>query len=246
MKLTFIGHSSYLIDTGDRYILFDYYRDSVDAPSLGEILPRPGDPLYIFCTHSHGDHFSRKVFDLPVGDRPIRYIFHSEVADAVPKKQSAQVLFVDTEESFSVDKHICGRAYGSTDLGGSFYVEIKVPNDRPSFTLFHAGDLNNWHWNEEANDYYINLYETAYREELERFGRHPIAPELLMFPTDYRLGKDYLKGLKQFLEIAPCRYLAPMHLNGKPKHAPELSALCDKYNIRLLFPEREGITFDIE
>lgn len=39
--------------------------------------------------------------------------------------------------------------------------------------------------------------------------------DLLMFPTDLRLGKDYPQRLCQLLEEVEIDYLAPMHLNGK-------------------------------
>lgn len=243
MTLTFLGHSTYLIDTGTAYLLFDYYKDFEGAPSVSSLLTRSDDPLYIFCTHSHGDHYSHKVFDLPTRGRRVKYIFHTEVAAVVSQHHLEDVLFVDTAEAFVVDDRVSGRAYGSTDIGGSFYVEVKGVDAHRALKLFHAGDLNNWHWNEEANTYYIGLYEGAYADELRLFSEYPIAPDLVMFPTDYRLGKDYLKGLEQFLDITPCRYLAPMHLNGTPREDDRLDALCARHGVTLLFPSREGIVY---
>lgn len=243
MTLTFLGHSTYLVDTGESYLLFDYYKDFAGCPPVASLLERDGDPLYIVCTHSHGDHYSHKVFDLPIRGRRVKYIFHTEVASVVPDEHLEDVLFVSTAEHFEIDERVSGRAYGSTDIGGSFYVEVKDPSAPRPVKLFHAGDLNNWHWNEEADAHYIGLYEGAYADGLKLFGEFPIAPDLVMFPTDYRLGKDYLKGLSQFLEVTSCRYVAPMHLNGSPREDERLDALCDRHGITLLFPFREGIKY---
>ncbi|MEI3154718.1 MAG: hypothetical protein V8S95_06185 [Odoribacter sp.] len=36
------------------------------------------------------------------------------------------------------------KAFGSTDIGISFLIDID------NIRIFHAGDLNNWHWEEES------------------------------------------------------------------------------------------------
>lgn len=240
-RVIFITHSTYLIDTGRHYLLFDYFRDIEGGDTLSSFMERPDSPLYVFCTHSHGDHYAPAVFGLDTGRRPVHYVFHSEVRVTVPERCRDRVVFLDTGERCSIDD-VEVRAYGSTDAGGSFYV--KVGDDKP-FSLFHAGDLNNWHWNEEANDHYIRLYEAAYESELERFRHAPIALDLLMFPTDLRLGRDYLKGLRQFLAIVSAEYLAPMHLNGVLEDRGELTELCATHEMTLLFPDYEGAVHTI-
>ena len=51
MKVTFIHHSSFLVETESRYLLFDYFQ--------GELPDMKDDkPLYILASHRHGDHFS--------------------------------------------------------------------------------------------------------------------------------------------------------------------------------------------
>ena len=53
------------------------------------------------------------------------------------------------------------QAFGSTDAGASFYIEHKRRK------IFHAGDLNNWHWNEEVAKDEACIYENQYICELE-------------------------------------------------------------------------------
>ena len=62
--------------------------------------------------------------------------------------------------SYSDDK-VCIQAFGSTDVGVSWYIETEGKR------LFHAGDLNNWHWVEECTKEESMQYEKAYLGELK-------------------------------------------------------------------------------
>lgn len=226
--LYFIHHSSYLYVSAKSMLLFDYYGTSPILEILAEHLDKH---LYIFCTHSHGDHYSRDVHTL-FRDHPagVSYIFHEEVRHAVPTEYQDEVIYLDTGDMKSIDA-LNIKAYGSTDLGGSFYIQDE------DFQLFHAGDLNNWHWNEEASPKYIQIYEEQWHKELSALKRDELTLNLLMFPTDLRLGKDYLKGLKELMDVVPCDTLAPMHMNGELNDLSELEAICEQNNTRLLFPQ---------
>jgi L-ascorbate metabolism protein UlaG (beta-lactamase superfamily) len=57
MKITFIHHSSFLVETENLYLLFDYFQGTI--PVLD-----PNKPLYVLASHSHHDHYNRRIFDL--------------------------------------------------------------------------------------------------------------------------------------------------------------------------------------
>ena len=57
MKITYIHHSSFLIELETMTLLFDYTEGV-----LPEI--RRDKPLLVFASHRHGDHYSEKVLDL--------------------------------------------------------------------------------------------------------------------------------------------------------------------------------------
>lgn len=226
-QLYFIQHSSFLYVGEGCLLLFDYY-GAGDVLSLLDRLPKY--PLYIFCSHSHGDHYSPVVHTLFKNyPEQVRYIFHQEVWESVPEEYRDDIRFLNTEEEITIDG-LKVRALGSTDAGGSFYVEEN------GLRLFHAGDLNNWHWNEEASPYYIQLYEEAWQKELTLAQEHISGLELLMFPTDLRLGKDFLKGLEQFLGVIPTKYIVPMHLNGVLEDYRVIKKECQKHHTQLLIP----------
>ena len=48
----------------------------------------------------------------------------------------------ESEEKLFKDVYV--KAYGSTDIGISFLVKVD------GLTIFHAGDLNWWHWKEDS------------------------------------------------------------------------------------------------
>ena len=66
--------------------------------------------------------------------------------------------------------------------------------------IFHAGDLNNWHWKEESTEGEVREAENAYLAELELLARRTNRVDLATFPVDPRLGQEYMLGAKQFVD----------------------------------------------
>lgn len=97
------------------------------------------------------------------------------------------------------------KAFGSTDIGISFLLDIEDKR------IFHAGDLNNWHWEEESTPQEIAEAETRYRNELETLAQDTDYVDLALFPIDPRLGKDYTRGARQFIDRIRTKQFAPMH-----------------------------------
>lgn len=79
-------------------------------------------------------------------------------------------------------------AFGSTDVGVSFLIEVDGKK------VFHAGDLNNWHWMDESDEPEWKGYEKNYFHELEFIMDYTREMNLVMFPVDFRLGKEYMRG----------------------------------------------------
>ena len=57
LKITYIAHSSFFIETDCTCLLFDYYTGIIPK------VPK-GKKVYVFASHRHGDHYSKKIFDL--------------------------------------------------------------------------------------------------------------------------------------------------------------------------------------
>ena len=57
MKIIYIAHSGFLLDTGNAYFLFDYYKGMLPAIDKDK-------PLVVFVSHKHQDHFTPQIFSL--------------------------------------------------------------------------------------------------------------------------------------------------------------------------------------
>lgn len=61
MRISFLGHSGFLLELPSATLLFDWSEG--ELPTL-----RPGRPLLVFASHHHEDHFRPAIFQL--GARP--------------------------------------------------------------------------------------------------------------------------------------------------------------------------------
>lgn len=207
MKLTYIYHSCYCIETENCTIIIDFYKDTkdVDGYIYSEILNQD-KKLYVLSTHAHLDHFNGEILNWRYKVKDITYILFKDILHERLAEKSADTVFLDKLEEFR-DSNLFVKAYGSTDIGGSFYIETD------NKTIFHAGDLNNWHWNEESTPEEIEEAEKFYDKELNILHNDVKALDIAMLPIDPRLGKDFMKGAQQFIDLIDVKFVAPMHFD---------------------------------
>lgn len=221
MKLTYIYHSGFAIEGENTTILIDYYKDT--APHNGlvnqTLLSRPGK-FYVLCTHSHPDHFNPEILTWKQHRPDIQYIFSKDILYH-QKAQQDEAIFLDKLESYS-DDTLSVKAFGSTDIGVSFRIETAGKK------IFHAGDLNNWHWNEESTKKESMGYERNYLKELEILANDTDYLDLAMFPVDPRLGKDYMRGAQQFINRIKVTWFTPMHFGEEYGKANAFSGYAEK------------------
>lgn len=209
MIITYLYHSGFVIETEKFDVVIDYYRDTegeTDGYMHREILPRQ-KRLYVLSTHFHPDHFNPDVLSWRSQHTDIVYLLSKDIL----KRRRAtreQALWIAKGGEFS-DENLSVQAFGSTDVGVSFFLRLA-----DGATLFHAGDLNNWHWNDEVPQAEAEHYEKAYLGELKDICKVVSGVDVAFFPVDARLGKDYCRGPHQFLERVPVRYFFPMHFSA--------------------------------
>jgi L-ascorbate metabolism protein UlaG (beta-lactamase superfamily) len=115
------------------------------------------------------------------------------------------------------------KAYGSTDQGISFHI---VTAD--GLSVFHAGDLNFWHWADESTKAEVSEADANFTRELTKIragvrGRLDAA----FFPVDPRLGSDYYRGAVRFCEAMKPALLIPMHFASVPAFEPPAAFLAE-------------------
>ena len=218
ITITYIYHSCFLIETDKVAMIFDYYKDN---GYIEKIIPTLNKPIYIFSSHFHGDHFNAEIFKWKDLVPDIKYILSKDILEEGKAKQSD----ADYMEKGYVgqDGNITVKAYGSTDAGISFYIEAE------GIKIFHAGDLNNWHWVDEAEAEESAGYEAAYHAELAEVAEDINQLDIVMFPVDKRLGTDYYKGAREFIEKIETDLFIPMHFGEDYASANAFSDIAVKH-----------------
>ncbi|MEG0700682.1 MAG: MBL fold metallo-hydrolase [Muribaculaceae bacterium] len=211
MIVTYIFHSCFTVELENCTFVFDYFKDA--SNKLDEIMKR-SKMIYILSSHSHQDHFNPHVFEWAVLYPNIKYILSSDIRKKVKKLALPQnVLFIKEGECIAVEKGVEIRAFGSTDIGVSFMV---TADDKH---IFHAGDLNNWHWIDESTPSEVIAAEKAFKEKLKTIKNYSTEIYLAFFPVDPRLGQDYAAGARQFVHDFKVKYFIPMHFWNEPDKA---------------------------
>lgn len=210
MDLYYMGHSGMLLRGENLSVLMDYYLDAPEGHAGLEgghmddaALALPG-PLYVLVSHSHGDHLNPVVFSYRSRREDVRYILAKEARRKTPATLRDQVAFLKKGETYADDR-LRVTAFGSTDAGVSFYLEVDGKR------IFHSGDLNDWHWNREVPARESAGYTAAYLAELADIKSRVSYLDLAMFPVDGRLGPDAFRGGEAFLKAVPTALFAPMH-----------------------------------
>lgn len=240
MKLIYIFHSCFAIAAETFTILIDYYKDIPDGEYKqlikNCIVKRPG-MLYVLSTHSHPDHFSPEVLKWRKEKENIRYIFSQDILDA--GKAGAEEAFYLEKFDVYEDVHVRLQAFGSTDIGGSFLIEAEGKK------IFHAGDLNNWHWREESTPAESGVYEKNYLRELDDLARNTDTLDVAIFPIDARLGKDYMLGAQQLLERIKVGLFVPMHFRTAYDKANAFKKYAESKGTRFFEISHMGQNIDI-
>lgn len=197
MKITLLGHSGFAAEGETTCLVFDYF---TDAEEIIPKLPFTAKNVVFFASHSHRDHFNKDIYRFANPGR-VGYVLGSGIVkgnrqDAVvlEKGQGAEMLGVSV------------KAFGSTDEGVSFLTEAE------GLKLFHAGDLNDWYWEEESTKEELKHDEQWFFDESA-----PLTgarPDVAFVPADARLGKHALRGPLHFARTMQPKLMILMHLSG--------------------------------
>ena len=236
MILDYIYHSGFAIEAEGVTLIIDYYKDSSETElNKGivhdRLLQRPGK-LYVLASHFHPDHFNREVLTWKEQRPDIIYIFSKDILKH-HRAQKEDAIYINKGEEYE-DDMLRIQAFGSTDVGISFLIHLQGKS------IFHAGDLNNWHWSEESTEQEIRKAEGDFLAEIKYLQAAVPAIDLVMFPVDPRLGSDFARGARQWLQYIPTRYFAPMHFPPARERAMTFGPEAERMQTRFLYIQEEG------
>lgn len=195
LKVTYIYHSGFLVETENSYLLFDYWKGEIPAVDYKK-------ELYIFASHGHRDHFSDDIFKLENRCEKVQYILSSDIKDSTRSWAKAEnVHFMAPHETLDVDGiHV--ETLFSTDEGVAFLVQAD------GRSIYHAGDLHWWHWPgepEKDNEWHRQAFQ---KEMTYLAGKEFDCAFVVLDPRQEDAGEW---GMDYFLKTTRSRYIFPMH-----------------------------------
>lgn len=239
MKITYLGHSGFLVETKEHYLLFDYYTGKLPA-----FLPEK--KLTVFVSHSHQDHYNKEIFALQCGadegngqekhamqivtekmqeDRAVQEVPEKKLSERrrivyvlskdIRRKQ-AEELVRKENTLLSVKAHEKYTLYE-----GQMTVEtlrstdlgvayiVTVTEDGGKSYRFYHAGDLNLWKWEGESKAYNNNMEANYRREMERLRGQHF--DAAFVPLDPRLEGTAFGGLDLFLETAKAEIVFPMH-----------------------------------
>ena len=202
MNVTYIHHSCFLVETGRCYYLFDYEKGPLPEMDAAK-------PIFVLSSHGHADHYNPEIFSLLTasGMQNIQAI----LSDDIEVPANIDTLQVSPGKEYVLGPQQKLTTFQSTDLGVAFLLEDQQK------LIYHAGDLNDWVWDEESDSYNEQM-TINYRKQInllsETLNHREI--DLAFVVLDPRQEKDYDRGMCYFLENIPVKQVYPMHYWGKP------------------------------
>lgn len=216
MNVTYYHHSGFSAALDGALLVFDYWLgENGELPEEKRITPaflQQFREIVVFISHEHPDHMDPEVFEWRKY-APVTYIVAADMPIGTRGKRMAP------GDALQVSQRIRVQAFESTDLGVSFLVDVD------GVRLFHAGDLNFWHWREESTVKEIDEADEAFRAAVEPIAKasaeKPI--DLAFFPVDPRQGRLFDAGANYFILTVKPRLLMPMHFWGRAEIAVEFA-----------------------
>lgn len=207
MNITYIYHSGFLVETDECYYLFDYYKGAL--PAL-----KPDKPILVFASHNHQDHYNPDVFRLlkEQGMEEITAVLAKDIPSKRYPAAGIKCIRAKTHQTYELGCHTTVKTLLSTDAGVAFLVQC------PEGTIYHAGDLNDWVWEGEPEQYNKQM-TGSFRHEIDVL-RDMLTGETVdvaFIPLDPRQEKDYARGMLYFLKQITVRQVFPMHHWEQPE-----------------------------
>ena len=213
MQITYIGHSGFLVETADCYYLFDYYQGALP-------LLKTDKPILVFSSHAHQDHYNPEIFEIlkSMGMQQITAVLSKDIPPRKypPKSDGITCMKVTFYQTYDLPCSATLRTLLSTDEGVAFLLQC------PEGTIYHAGDLNDWAWDGEPEQYNRQM-TGSYRHEIDLLKKYQkeylddLPIDVAFIPLDPRQETYYASGMLYFLKIIRVSTVYPMHFWEQPE-----------------------------
>ena len=208
MKVTYLKHSGFMVERRNYIYLFDYIGGNIDKAIKSD------KKIYVMVSHIHDDHFSKIIFDIATKHDNVTYVLSYDVVKKIKKNailskmtEQLNIIRVQAHEKYKIDD-IVVETLKSTDEGVAFIVSEK------DGTIYHAGDLNWWHWDGEPKSWNRNM-EVNFKREIDSMKGRKI--DIAFVPLDPRQEEAYYMGMDYFIKNVGANEIYPMHFWGEPR-----------------------------
>ena len=203
MNVTYLYHSGFAVELEKHIFVFDYMKGKLpDWDGRKEII--------FFASHKHPDHFVMDIFQWFGKYENLRYVLGSDIKlsdkylECNGVDPCVKTVITNAGKNRTLELgDVKIETLRSTDEGVAFIVCTEGK------TIYHAGDLNWWHWEGEADSWNTQM-EKDYKKEISLIdGRHF---DVAFVPLDPRLEWAYGLGMQEFLEHTDTDHVFPMHM----------------------------------
>ncbi len=203
MKVTYLYHSGFAVELEKHIFVFDYMKGKLpDWDGRKEII--------FFASHKQPDHFVMDIFQWFGKYENLRYVLGSDIKlsdkylECNGVDPCVKTVITNAGKNRTLELgDVKIETLRSTDEGVAFIVCTEGK------TIYHAGDLNWWHWEGEADSWNTQM-EKDYKKEISLIdGRHF---DVAFVPLDPRLEWAYGLGMQEFLEHTDTDHVFPMHM----------------------------------
>ena len=236
IQVWYLYHSGFAVETESTFLVFDYWRDTPRGGlAAGVIDPKElaakNKKVVVLSSHNHPDHYN------PVILRWKREIPGMELVLSRDIPAGSDALMVGVNSSYC-HAGLTLRTFASNDEGVAFLVEVD------GAVIYHAGDLNWWHWEGEPDAYNEDMAR-RYKAQIDKL--RGVAIDLAFVPVDPRLGAQYAWGADYLMGVADVRHLVPMHFGADAQVVARLLSdpMSQPYRGRVISLTERGQTAEL-
>lgn len=199
----YLGHSAWAVETAEHFLLFDC--QDINARSGGlltegyvDFTLLAGKPVYVFYSHRHHDHYSRKLHNEGEENAQVFTILGGFTSPIT--KNTATLRPRETQSFNGITVHTAA----STDEGVCFLIQAD------GMGIFFAGDHADWDEGEACT--------RMYREEIDYIAGLRIKVDAAFIPVCTYSGQRparMTEGAVYAIERLQPKTAYPMHANGR-------------------------------
>lgn len=168
MEIRYLGNSGFALTHAGRLAVIDCHNAN-RVEGVMKPLVQAAEAVVCLASHVHFDHYDSNIRKWRSWGN-VSYVLSFDIP-SFPGARSISPGQTINEQNIKIT------AFGSTDAGVSFHM------DWDGISLFHAGDLNNWHWSEESTAQEIQAAERDFLDVLQQIKKRVERIDIAMFPV---------------------------------------------------------------